>query len=98
PSFPNYLMFAVEARTQPTLGDLVGVPGPGGKGTERGLLLALAADGLKDAATGIRGWNQKADVGLQPVGRGLFYLAVNSGTRGNQTGDLTLQRWTGTPT
>ena len=95
PSFPNYLMFAVEARTPPKLGELVGVPGPGGKGTERGRLLALAADGLADAATGIRGWNQKADVGIQPVGQGLFYLAVGSGTRGNQKGEITLHRWTG---
>jgi hypothetical protein len=97
PSFPNYLLFAVDARTQPILGNLVGVPGPGGKGSERGLLLALAADGLTDTATGIRGWNQKADVGIQPVGHGLFYLAVNSGSRGKQTGNLTLHRWTGTP-
>lgn len=97
PSFPNYLMFAVDARTQPTLGDLVGVPGPGGKGTERGQLLALADDGLKDAATGIRGWNQKADVGIQPLGRGLFYLAIGSGTRGKQTGEIKLHRWTGKP-
>ena len=97
PAFPNYLMFAVEARTPPTLGDLDGVPGPGGKGIERGLLLALAADGLADAATGLRGWNQKADVGIQPVGGGLFYLAVNSGTRGKQSGSVTLHRWTGTP-
>jgi hypothetical protein len=97
-SFPNYLLFAVDARTQPKSGDLVGVPGPGGKGTEKGLLLALADDGLKDSATGIRGWNQKADVGLQPIGHGLFYLAVNSGTKGKQTGDVTLYRWTGTAT
>ena len=97
PSFPNYLLFAVEARTQPVLADLVGVPGPGGKGTERGQLLALAADGLSDAATGIRGWNQKADVGFQPIGHGLFYFCVNSGARGKQTGDLTLHRWTATP-
>ena len=97
PSFPNYLMFAVDARTSPSLGDLVGVPGPGGKGTERGRLLALAADGLADPATVIRGWNQKADVGIQPVGHGLFYLAVNSGTKGQQTGKITLHRWTGTP-
>ena len=97
PSFPNYLLFAVDARTQPILGDLVGVPGPGGKGSERGRLLALAADGLTDTATGIRGWNQKADVGIQPVGHGLFYLAVNSGSRGKQAGNLTLHRWTGTP-
>ncbi|MDP3070516.1 MAG: hypothetical protein Q8N18_09520 [Opitutaceae bacterium] len=98
PAFPNYLMFAVDARTAPTLGDLVGVPGPGGKGSERGLLLALAADGLADAATGIRGWNQKADVGIQPVGHGLFYLAVGSGPKGQQNGKITLHRWTGTPT
>lgn len=97
PAFPNFGLFAVDARTRPTPGDLIGVPGPDGKGTERGPLLALAADGLAHAATGIRGWNQKADVGIQPVGRGLFYLAVGSGTRGKQTGDLRLHRWTGAP-
>ncbi|HEY1110186.1 MAG TPA: hypothetical protein VGE76_16160 [Opitutaceae bacterium] len=95
PAFPNYLMFAVEARTRPVLADLVGVAGPGGKGTEQGQVLALAADGLADAKTGIRGWNQKSDVGIQPIGHGLFYLAVGSGKKGAQTGDLTLHRWTG---
>lgn len=95
PSFPNYLLFAVEARERPVLSDLVGVPGPGGKGWEQGLLLGLADDGLKDAATGIRGWNQKADVGFQPVGHGLFYVAANSGGKGAQTAGLTLMRWTG---
>jgi hypothetical protein len=98
PTFPNYGMFAVDAKTKPTLGDLVGVAGPSGKGTERGQLLTLAEDGLKHEATGIRGWNQKADVGIQPVGRGLFYLAVNSGTRGQQSGKVILHRWTGTAT
>ena len=97
PAFPNYLLFAVEARTAPELGDLVGVPGSGGRGTEQGLLLALANDGLKDAATDIRGWNQKADVGIQPIGHGLFYLGVNSGSHGRQTADLTLYRWGGAP-
>ena len=95
PSFPNYSLFAVDARTPPATGDLVGVPGHGGKGTERGRLLALAPDGLTHAATGIRGWNQKADVGIQPVGRGLFYLAAGSGPKGKQTADLKLHRWTG---
>jgi hypothetical protein len=95
PAFPNYLMFAVDARTAPIRGELVGVPGSDGKGPEQGQLLALAADGLKDPATGIRGWNQKADVGIQPIGHGLLYLAVNSGTKAKQTGDITLMRWTG---
>jgi hypothetical protein len=95
PAFPNYLLFAVDARTQPISGDLVGVPGPGGEGWEQGLLLALADDGLRDPATGVRGWHQKADVGFQPVGAGLFYLAANSAHEGRQTADLTLARWTG---
>ncbi|MBO9558382.1 MAG: hypothetical protein J7515_07315 [Caulobacter sp.] len=95
PGFPNYLLYAFEARAKPVPGDLVGVPGPGGKGREQGPLLPLADDGLKDAATGVRGWNQKADVGLQPVGHGLFYLAVNAKVDGRQTADLTLMRWTG---
>ena len=95
PAFPNYGLFAVEAREKPVPGDLVGVPGPGGKGWERGMLLALADDGLKDATTGVRGWNQKADVGSQPVGHGLFYVSVNTKVEGKQTADLTLMRWTG---
>jgi hypothetical protein len=98
PGFPNYLMFAIDARTPPTRGNLVGVPGPGGRGAEQGLLLILANDGLQDGATGIRGWNQKADVGIQPIGRGLSYLCVGSGPRGKQTGDITLHRWTGAAT
>lgn len=97
PAFPNYALFAVDARTPPKLSELVGVPGAGGRGFEQGQLLALADDGLKDPKTGVRGWNQKADVGIQPIGRGLFYLAVNSGPRGKQTGDVTLHRWTGVP-
>ncbi|MGK6321180.1 hypothetical protein [Sphingomonas sp. DT-204] len=95
PSFPNYLLFAVDARERPVRSDLVGVPGAGGKGWEQGLLLDLAGDGLKDPATGIRGWSQKADVGFQPVGRGLHYVAMNSGGKGAQTADLTLMRWIG---
>ncbi len=95
PAFPNYGLYAVEARDKPVSGDLVGVSGPGGKGWEQGMLLPLADDGLKDAATGIQGWNQKADVGFQPVGHGLFYLSVNAKVDGKQTADLTLMRWTG---
>jgi len=94
-TFPNYLLYAFEARERPMSGDLAGVPGPGGKGWEQGRLVALADDGLKDAATGVRGWNQKADVGLQPIGDGLFYVAVNRKIDGRQTADLTLMRWTG---
>jgi hypothetical protein len=100
PGFPNYLLFAIDARTPPVLGELLGVPGPGGQGTEQGWLLALADDGLKDPATGIRGWNQKGDVGFQPIGGGFCYLAQNSARRDAkgktwQSANLTLMRWTG---
>lgn len=94
-AFPNYLLFAVDAKAQPVRGDLIGVPGPAGKGWEKGALLALAEGGLADQKTGIRGWYRKADVGLQPVGGGRFYLAINSGRKGAQTADLKLVRWTG---
>lgn len=93
PAWPNYGLYAFEAAAKPKTGDLIGVKS--GQGGEQGSLLPLADDGLKDPATGVRGWNQKADVGLQPVGAGLFYLAVNSKTSDGQTADLTLNRWTG---
>lgn len=95
PAFPHHRLFAVEARTKPLSGALVGVPGTGGNGTEQGQLLALAADGLEHNATGIRGWNQEADEGLQPIGQGLFYVAKGSGPKAKQTADLVLMRWTG---
>jgi len=88
PNWPNYGLYAFDAAAQPKTGALIGVG-------EQGKLVPLADDGLKDPATGVRGWNQKADVGLQPVGHGLFYLAVNTKTPEGQTADLTLNRWTG---
>jgi len=97
PAFPNYLLFAVDARDRPVRGDLVGVPASAESGWEQGMLLPLARDGLKDRTTGIRGWTQEANVGFQPLGGGLFYVSVKSGGKGHQTGDLTLMRWTGDP-
>jgi hypothetical protein len=93
PAFPNYLLFAVDADTRPRRGDLSGVPGPDGNGWEQGALLTLADAGLRDPVTGIRGWNQKADVGFQPVGGGLFYVAKNWGAKGAQSAELALMRY-----
>ncbi|MCH4269411.1 MAG: hypothetical protein LKF80_13495 [Brevundimonas sp.] len=95
--FPNYLLFAVDAEARPARGDLIGVPAASGQGWEQGMLLPLAPDGLEDPATGLRGWRWKADVGFQPLGRGLFYVAANSGGKGAQTADIALMRWTGDP-
>jgi hypothetical protein len=93
PSFPNYLLFAVDAATQPRSADLVGVTGTHGRRWAQGKLIALSPDGPQDYTTGIRGWTQKADVGFQPVGRGLYYLVTNSGSKHRQTATIQLLRW-----
>lgn len=90
PAFPNYTLFAVDAAAQPTRGPLTGTG-------DEGLRLPLAAAGLRDEATGIRGWNQKADVGLVSLGDGRFYLVVDSVRDGQQGAELRLSRWTGDP-
>lgn len=90
PDSLNYTMFAVEAASQPVKQELRGV------GVE-GETLPLAEDGLRDETTGIRGWFQKADVGLQAMGDGLYYLSTNSVVDGQQTATLTLTTWTGDP-
>ncbi|WP_148302178.1 Ig domain-containing protein [Tomitella biformata] len=91
PQFPNYTLFAIDAATQPVLGELEGTGG------DTGLLIDLAQDGLVDPATDIHGWVQKADVGMESLGDGLFYLARNSVVNGRETADITLHRWTGNP-
>ncbi|MGO1200944.1 MAG: hypothetical protein ACTMKY_13710 [Dermabacteraceae bacterium] len=90
PEFPNFTMFAVEAASQPVRQELRGV------GVD-GDTLPLAEDGLEDAATGIRGWFQKADVGFQAMGDGLYYLCENSVVDGLQAATLTLSVWTDHP-
>ncbi len=90
PAFPNYRLFAIDAGIAPKMGRLLGVAG----GAE-GLLLSLADEGPEDAATGIRGWRQKADVGLQPIGDGFCYLGRNIADGKHQSGEVTLMRWTG---
>ncbi|WP_035602313.1 hypothetical protein [Haloferula sp. BvORR071] len=92
PAFPNYTLFAVEESAQPVSGKITGTE-------DTGLLLPLAPLGQQDKNTGIRGWKEKADVGIQSLGDGLFYLAENGKTDdGKQTATLTLYHWTGDET
>ena len=66
--------------------------------SQRGLVLTLAADGLKDARTGIRGWNAKADTGIESLGHGYFYISNNGKTKEKvQYCDLRLYKWTDNP-
>ena len=92
PAFPNFTLFAVDAATEPVLGELVGTGG------DERLLVPLADDGLSHEGTGIRGWFQKADVGIVSLGDGLFYIARGGTEDGLQTATLTLYRWTGDDT
>jgi hypothetical protein len=91
PGFPNYTLFAVDAATSPRWSS----PRAGASGPV--LELTLADAGLQDPATGIRGWHRKADVGMKPIGDGLFYLSTDSIVLGLQTSDVELVRWTGSP-
>lgn len=97
PDWPNYGLFAVDARSRPVRAALPGITPQGHITAQYGLVLPLAADGLHDAKTAVRGWNQKADVGLQPLGDGLYYLVRNGGGKDRQSATLTLSQWTGEP-
>jgi hypothetical protein len=97
PSFPNYGLFAVEARSRPRPGALIGVPAGDGEGWERAPLLPLSAEGGRTSGSSVRGWYQKADVGIQPLGEGLYYLVTNSGAQRRQEADIALMRWSGDP-
>lgn len=87
-TFPNYTLFAVEATAQPVSEKLAGTD-------ETALTLPLSPIGKEDPASGVRGWFQKADVGIAALGDGLFYLATDGKRDGKQTATLTLYHWTG---
>jgi hypothetical protein len=104
PSFPNYGLFAIDARTMPVHGPLIGVPKAGelpgadgfsGERWEFGLLLPLAEDGFIDRNSSVRGWNRKADVGIQPLGSGLYYMVSNFRTADKEAAEVKLARWSG---
>lgn len=92
--FPNYSLFAIDGSAAPQRGIIEGQ-----RTAEKGLLLPLLQQGLEHEATGIRGWNFTADVGLESLGNGYFYIATqgrvlqDGGTQ--QTAVLDLFRWTG---
>ena len=94
--WPNYYLYAFPLDQKPTKGVLVGM----GYDNTKHPLLSLAAEGLLDEATGVRGWNFKwGSTGLCPLGNGMWYISENA--RDKQTGlescTARLYRWSGEP-
>ncbi|WP_210149170.1 hypothetical protein [Paeniglutamicibacter terrestris] len=92
--FPNRTLYVVDGTAAPAEGVLEGQPG-----NESGLLMPLLQARIPDPATGIFGWEFKADVGIEPVGHGYFYVArdfddYSSGHK-QEAATLELYRWTG---
>jgi hypothetical protein len=96
--FPNYSFFTVDASAKPVRGEIKGQPEP-----ETGKLLTLRDAGLRDDATGVRGWEFHGNYGFDALGDGRYYAAEGravdeDGVR-KQRGEVYLHRWTGeTPT
>lgn len=91
PGFPNYQLYSVDMAQKPFKGVLEGVG-------EKGWQVRLSEAGLKDAATGIRGWNFKwGSTGLCPLGDGLWYISENGKdpVSGLQYCNARLYKWTG---
>ena len=91
PRFPNYSLFAVDATSTPHTRTLRGLSG------EKGRLLPLADDGLRDVRTGIRGWRRDVPYGLEALGDGMYYLVTSESSDGRSSAALTLEMWTGDP-
>ena len=92
PTFPNYYLFAIDGTKKPVKQTLKGfVP------AQKGLVLSLAEDGLKDAATGLRGWNFiDGSTGFESLGQGYFYIShPGRDEQKRQQCTLTLYKWTG---
>lgn len=93
-AFPNYSFFTVDATAEPKRGEIKGQPKP-----ETGKLLTLRNAGLKDEATGIRGWEFHGNYGFDALGDGRYYVAegraVDDGGTAKQEGEVYLYRWTG---
>ena len=69
PTFPNYQIYAIDNSVKPTTKTLVGYGG------ERGKVVELSKAGLRDEATGVRGWNfDYGNMGMQALGDGHFYF------------------------
>lgn len=90
--FPNYSLFVIDGHKRPAKARIVS-----DNRRIKVQTLPLLQAGLKDAGTGIRGWDFKwGSTGLFPLGEGFFYLS-HQGTAGDGKQETTIHkyRWTG---
>ncbi|MEU0303298.1 hypothetical protein ABZ252_28170 [Streptomyces sp. NPDC006175] len=92
--FPNYSFFTVDGSAAPVRGEIEGQPA-----RETGKLLTLREAGLRDEATGIRGWEFHGSYGFDALGDGRYYVAEGRAVEQDgvvgQEGEIRLHRWTG---
>ncbi len=90
--FPNYSLFVIDGHRKPETSTMIS-----GDKTMSIETLSLVQKGLKDATTGIRGWNFKwGATGMFPLGQGLFYISHNKKTQdGQQSAMLYKYKWIG---
>jgi hypothetical protein len=90
--FPNFSLFVIDGHKEPVMSEI-----QSDNKTIEVKTLSLLDAGLRDEATGIRGWNFKwGATGLEPLGDGLFYISHNGKSDdGQQISTLYKYRWTG---
>ena len=93
PAYPNYSLYAFDGNKAAKKETLKGF-----SPSKKGWTITMAEDGLKDAKTNIRGWNAKADTGIESLGNGYYYISYNGKTKDKiQYCKLCLCKWTGNP-
>lgn len=92
PQFPNYSLFVIDGDKKPSEAEIIS-----DDKTIKVKTLSLVQAGLKDAKTGIRGWNFKwGSTGLFPLGEGYFYISHNKKTKdGQQSTIIYKYKWIG---
>ena len=90
--FPNYSLFVIDGHKKPHTVTIT---------SDNSIIkvksLSLLQAGLRDAETGISGWNFKwGSTGLFPLGNGFFYISHNGRTTdGQQTTTIYKYKWVG---
>ena len=88
--YPNYTLFAADAKARPAKQTLQGVPY-----LKKGLVVPLKAEGLKDATTGIRGWMWGiGSTGMAALGGGYYYFSHNYNSEQGQGSTIRMYRYT----